>query len=150
MIRSWFWKVTNVLFPASPKCCSWSLHCWTSEVSLQAWGLEMTCQEPFGLALDSVNLNYQLSLSDLKLFAPWARLSSLKHILWSFSDLLVKEEELFHSDVCRWVLSSHGRFSHILFIEHISQLIQHILPDRPIEADKKHLGVVHFTQCCLF
>lgn len=30
----------------------------------------MTCQEPFGLALDSVNLNYQLSLSDLKLFAP--------------------------------------------------------------------------------
>lgn len=30
----------------------------------------MTLQEPFGLALDSVNLSYQLSLSDPGLFAP--------------------------------------------------------------------------------
>lgn len=30
----------------------------------------MTCGESFGLALDSVNLNYQLILSDLRLLAP--------------------------------------------------------------------------------
>lgn len=99
------------MFPASPECCSWSLRCWTSEVSLQAWGSEVTCEEPFGLALDSVNLNYQLSFSDLRLFAPWAwqvlETCSLV-FLWSTGMTCARKRAVSLSSV-EVSFSSHGR-----------------------------------------